>query len=209
MCGDHRIAKMYCENNIIYSSGNIVTYIANSGITYQEEVEYGESCLEPKTFTPERENYTFAGWSTEPDGTVVDSMVMGDDPITLYAVWTITPVTVGQNTGWSSGAFVGLKTFYLINTTANLTNYKQLRVILNIGISGLYRGGHDEAKITIGNSSYYLFGPNMWEPSYTINKTFDISALSGNATVSVYVQSNGASEVYKTTVSGSVSITLS
>lgn len=100
MCGGSKIKKMYCQGDVIYSSGNVVTYYVGEDTVYQEEVDEGESCLEPKSFMPEREDYTFAGWSAEPGGAAVDGMIMGDEPITLYAVWTYagTPFYIVQNT---------------------------------------------------------------------------------------------------------------
>lgn len=91
MCGGGKITKMYCQGDVIYSSGNVVTYYVDENTVYQEEVDEGESCLKPKFPTPDREDYIFAGWSLESGGEVLDSMVMGDEPITLYAVWVGTP----------------------------------------------------------------------------------------------------------------------
>lgn len=87
--------------NKIYSSGNIVTYYVESNISYQEEVDEGASCLSPKTFTPAKSGWTFVGWRVDKtaNATVLTSKVMGDEPITLYAVFTqvITLTTVANS----------------------------------------------------------------------------------------------------------------
>lgn len=87
MCGESKIAKMYCEGAVIYSSGNVVTYVVR-GVSYTQEYEEGESVLSPSVVTPILEGATFLGWSTSPvSASVVASLVMVDEPITLYAVF--------------------------------------------------------------------------------------------------------------------------
>ncbi|MDE6641200.1 MAG: hypothetical protein K2K63_11800, partial [Acetatifactor sp.] len=49
--GNTKVSKVYLGSTKIYSSGSTCTYICD-GNTYQEEVDGGESCLSPKTFTP-------------------------------------------------------------------------------------------------------------------------------------------------------------
>lgn len=85
--GSSNVSKAYLGSTKIYSSGNVVTYYVDEGAVYREEVEEGESCLEPKTFTPAMEGYAFAGWSIIQGGSVLDNLIMRDEPITLYAVW--------------------------------------------------------------------------------------------------------------------------
>lgn len=95
----------------IWSAGSTVTYVVDTDKTYQEEVDEGETCLSPKTFTPSKSGWTFAGWRE--DGTasadVLSSKVMGDTPVTLYAVYKKT-VTLSYNGNGSTGGSVTAQT---------------------------------------------------------------------------------------------------
>lgn len=82
--------KKWDHNGVrIFSAGNIVTYQVDSGTSYKEEVDNEASCLSPKTFTPTKSGWTFVGWRTDTaaSSSVLSSKVMGEDPITLYAVF--------------------------------------------------------------------------------------------------------------------------
>ena len=87
--GGIKIRKMALGNRKVYSSGNICTYHVEEGTTYMEEVDEGASCLSPQSFTPEKEGWEFAGWRQDAaaEGEVLGSLVMGDDPVELYAVF--------------------------------------------------------------------------------------------------------------------------
>lgn len=97
--GSFKIKKGYLGNTRVYSSGNIVTYHVDSGITYQEEVDYENSCLSPTTFTPVVAGYEFVGWRTDSQasGNVLSYKNMGDDPIELYAVFKRTVILTLYN----------------------------------------------------------------------------------------------------------------
>ncbi len=95
--GSSKIKKVYLGTEKVYSAGNIVTYNVDSGVSYSEEVDSDATCLSPTTFTPTKSGYTFVGWkeNTSADSSVLSSKIMGDNPITLYAVFkqTITLTT--------------------------------------------------------------------------------------------------------------------
>lgn len=88
-----KIKKGYiCENGELkkmYSAGNIVTYNVDTNVSYKEEVDSDESVLNPTSFVPTKSGYTFVGWreDTVASGSVLSGKVMGDEPITLYAVF--------------------------------------------------------------------------------------------------------------------------
>lgn len=103
------LKKGYHNSDVeILPGGSTVTYCVDSGVSYTEEVNNGESCLTPKTFTPTKDGWVFVGWREDTSGTtVLTSKVMGDDPITLYAVFkqTITLSTVSNgSTAKQTGA---------------------------------------------------------------------------------------------------------
>lgn len=87
--GALKLKKGYIGATRVYSAGNIVTYHLDSGAVYQEEVDEGETCLSPKSFTPAKSGWEFVGWRSDttlnPD--CYTSYIMGDNPVTLYAVF--------------------------------------------------------------------------------------------------------------------------
>lgn len=89
----------------VYSAGKMVTYMVDSGISYQEKVKKGQSCLAPTTFTPSKSGWTFAGWREDStaSGSVLSEKVMERSPITLYAVFKQT-ITLSYN---GNGAMSG------------------------------------------------------------------------------------------------------
>ncbi|MCD7862879.1 MAG: InlB B-repeat-containing protein, partial [Lachnospiraceae bacterium] len=74
----------------MYSAGATVTYYVDSDTAYTEEVDSEATCLSPTTFTPQKDGYTFVGWRQDKTASseVIQSLTMGDDEITLYAVFT-------------------------------------------------------------------------------------------------------------------------
>lgn len=87
--GNSKIKKIYIGSTKLYSSGNIVTYNVDSSLSYTEEVDDEKTCLSPTTFTPSKSGYTFVGWREDntANSSVLSEKVMGDNPITLYAVF--------------------------------------------------------------------------------------------------------------------------
>lgn len=102
--GGKQIKKAYKGSELLYSSGNIVTYYVDSSVSYQEEVEDGQTCLEPKTFTPALTGWNFVGWRSDKtaSGEVLQTLNMGDDPISLYAVFEQS-VTLSYNNNGGTG----------------------------------------------------------------------------------------------------------
>lgn len=92
----------------VYSAGKMVTYIVDTEKSYQEKVKKGQTCLNPTSFTPAKSGWTFVGWREDKtaSGDVLQSKVMGNAPITLYAVFkqTITCTFKSNNsTQYASG----------------------------------------------------------------------------------------------------------
>lgn len=93
--GEDKIKKAYLGTEKIYSAGSTVTYYVDSNTSYTEEVDSDASCLNPTAFTPSKSGWTFVGWreNTTASSSVLSSKIMGDEPISLYAVFS-KPVTV-------------------------------------------------------------------------------------------------------------------
>ena len=101
-----KVKKWYHDSVRVFTAGNVVTYYVNSSTSYQEEVDSEASCLSPTTFTPELSGYTFVGWreDTVASGEVLSEKIMGDEPISLYAVFKKTFTLSFANNYASGGA---------------------------------------------------------------------------------------------------------
>lgn len=121
--GTAKIKKGYIGATRVYSAGNIVTYVVDTSNTKQEEVDEGGSVLSPKTFTPSKSGWTFIGWRSDKtaSGSVISSMVMGDSPITLYAVFRQTVTLSYAGNGATSGSTTA-QTGYRYYNNGNVAN---------------------------------------------------------------------------------------
>ena len=176
--GGLKVKKAYCMGEKVWSAGNIVTYICN-GVSYQEEVEDGNTVLSPTTFTPTLSGSVFLGWSLSADSPIVQtSLVMEDNPITLYAVWA-TPFHVDlANAGWTFSKTNGegwfnqvIGTYVLVQSKKTLGNYAYGRLTASIPTKNcnrvkvsyeFYTGGGGCASIGIGGNTYSLPGSSAW-----------------------------------------------
>lgn len=101
-------------------TGNKCTYVVDTGVSYEEEVEYGATCLSPTTFTPTKTGWIFLGWreDTVASSTVLSTKTMGDNPITLYAVFKAS-VTL---TKYNASNTASTESKDRIYNNANITN---------------------------------------------------------------------------------------
>lgn len=85
-----KVKKWYHNGVRVYAAGSTVTYYVDTATAYTEEVDSEATCLSPKTFTPTKSGWSFVGWREDKtaSGSVLTSKVMGDSPVTLYAVFT-------------------------------------------------------------------------------------------------------------------------
>ncbi len=87
--GDIKIRKAYLGDKLVYTCENPVTYIEN-GRQHMEYVEEGMTVLSPESFAPSKPGWTFRGWSISANSiNIQTNLVMGEMPITLYAVWSM------------------------------------------------------------------------------------------------------------------------
>lgn len=94
------------ETALVFSAANTVTYLVDTDVSYTEEVEYGESCLSPTSFSPIKSGYEFVGWREDKKSNknVLNSKVMDTEPITLYAVFKKTITLSYDGNGASEGS---------------------------------------------------------------------------------------------------------
>ena len=126
--GSSKIRKAYLGSTCVYSAGAIVTYHVDSENVISEELDDGVSALTPNTFTPEKEGWTFAGWSEgAEDSNILESKVVNGEPITLYAVFK-KEVTLsynangGNSTPASSTDYAFYNNSTIMNPTFTLAN---------------------------------------------------------------------------------------
>lgn len=96
------VKKWYHDGVLVFSAGALVTYYIDGEENKKtEEISSGSSALEPTTFVPEKDGWTFYGWreDTTASGDVLTEVV-GSEPITLYAVFskdvTLTTIANGK-----------------------------------------------------------------------------------------------------------------
>ena len=156
--GNNKIKKMYSGENKIYSSGSIVTYYVDENVSYVEEVDSGESCLNPTTFTPTKNDWTFVGWreDTTASGSVLSSKIMGDSPITLYAVFKRT-VTISYNGNGATSGSVSSQTgyAYLNAYDSNTVSYPSFTLPAN----GFAKTNYTFAQWRAGSTSGTAYAP--------------------------------------------------
>ena len=105
--GNKKVKKMYIGSERVYSAGNIVTYYIDTDKSpIMEEVDSDASCLNPKTFTPTKTGWDFVGWREDKtaNGSVLSSKNMGDNPVTLYAVFSQIITLSYNGNGSTSGS---------------------------------------------------------------------------------------------------------
>lgn len=108
--GDQKVKGIFLGGVKVYSAGNIVTYNVDN-VLYSREYEEGQDVLHPTGINPTKTNYTFKGWSKTAGGTVLSSLVMGSDAITLYAIFAYNSFYSVRNGVLQSG------------TTGSIVNY--------------------------------------------------------------------------------------
>lgn len=115
-----KVRKWYHDGIRVFTAGNVVTYKVDTNAVYTEEVDSETSCLSPKTFNPAttKPGWTFVGWREDGNASaeVLSEKMMGDDPITLYAVfkrniainvyYTTTPIVVSGARYYNNGKYL-------------------------------------------------------------------------------------------------------
>lgn len=151
--GTTKIKQIYLGNEKIYSAGNIVTYVVDTNVSYQEEIDEGDSALKPISFTPSKAGWTFAGWRTDKTASApLSSMIMGETPITLYAVFTQT-ITLSYNGNGNTGGSVATQTGLRYYNTGNINN-----PVFTLLANGFIRAGYTFRTWALGGTSGTRYG---------------------------------------------------
>lgn len=151
-----KVKKAYCMGERVWSAGSIVTYICN-GVSYQEEVEDGNTVLSPTTFTPILDGATFLGWSLSPNNTTVQtSLVMSGKPITLYAVFKYTDMTLCNLT--VDGELIGGEVTKTQGVNINASLYPTVQIVRTDGATSDLCGAFLHTDYHYWSTSYGLIG---------------------------------------------------
>ncbi len=155
--GDAKVQRAYLGDVLVYSTGNTVTYHVDTGATYQEEREEGESCLLPKTFTPAKAGWTFAGWrqDTAASGSVLSSLAMGNTPVTLYAVF-YQIITLSYNGNGASGGSTAAQSSTRYWNSGNVANPTFI-----LRANGFSRSGYNFTAWALNGGTQYGAGASV------------------------------------------------
>lgn len=189
--GNKKIKKIYIGTEKVYSSGSIVTYYVDTNIVYQEEVDSEATCLSPKTFTPAKSGYTFVGWreDTTASSSVLTSKVMGDSPITLYAVFKQT-ITLSYNGNSSTSGSVSSQSGYKYYNNGNITNPS-----FSIAANGFARTNYSFIAWALGSTGGARYGAGA---TITLDASNTLFAVwSKNEAVLLNTGDNMSNAVYR------------
>ncbi len=199
--GNIKLKKGYIGDQRVYSAGNVVTYNVSPGVSYREEADSGASVLSPTSFTPSLSGWTFVGWRTDTavSGSVLTSKTMGDDPITLYAVFRQTVTVIFYNGSTTATSSVGYR-YYNNGNTVHPSFAPQQAALSGwtargwstgtAGNSGIYSNNGATFTISSG-TSLTLYG--MYYQTITLSYTGN-GATSGSTAAQYgtrYYNSNG------------------
>lgn len=115
-------------------------------------------------------------------------------------IWTELPFS---NSKHGSGSYSITK-----ETIQDLTHFGDLYISVNVTFNGLYRGSNDYISLFIDDTEYVLVNNEWLDGEHTISETIDISELSGEHTIKLYVKSNSASDVYWGSFAGTADLKL-
>lgn len=143
------LKKMNCNETLVYSASQLITYKVDTGTTYTEEIEYGSSALVPTSFTPTKSGYTFVGWRTDnaASSSVLTEKDVDTEEFTLYAVFKRT-VTLSFNGNGSTSGSVETK-----SGTTYYNNGNKLGATFTAPSSGFKRTRYAFSTWALGSAS--------------------------------------------------------
>lgn len=181
------------------------------GISYTEEADSGTSCLSPKTFTPQKTGWSFVGWREDrtAGAGVLESKVMADSPVTLYAVFRAGVTVTYYNNSTSASSTSGYRYYNngsVVNPSFQLTqassggwtargwstsnqgnagityaNGAAFTRDSNVTLYGLYQQSITVTYYNNSTSASRTTGTRYWAPAGYINPSFTLTqaGLSG------------------------------
>ncbi|MCI8431691.1 MAG: InlB B-repeat-containing protein [Lachnospiraceae bacterium] len=209
--GPQKVRQGYVADRKVYSSANTVTYMVDIGISYTEEADSGTSCLSPKTFTPQKTGWSFVGWREDrtAGAGVLESKVMADSPVTLYAVFRAGVTVTYYNNSTSASSTSGYRYYNngsVVNPSFQLTqassggwtargwstsnqgnagityaNGAAFTRDSNVTLYGLYQQSITVTYYNNSTSASRTTGTRYWAPAGYINPSFTLTqaGLSG------------------------------
>lgn len=158
---------LHNSTTVLWKAGSTVTYYVDTNTVYTEEVDSEASCLSPKTFTPAKSGWTFVGWREDKtaSSSVLTSKVMGDSPITLYAVFRVAVTLAYAGNGATSGSTASQSGYRYYNN-GNAANPS-----FTLKANGFAKTNYTFTKWAIGSASgtQYAVGASV---TLTANTTF-------------------------------------
>ncbi len=200
--GNKKVKKAYIGNQRIYSAGNIVTYRVDKNVTYTEEVDSDASCLFPKTFTPTKNGYYFIGWRDDSaaSNSVLPNKIMGDAPITLYAVFAKN-ISISYNGNGANSGNVNPQ-----NGTVYYNNGNELGATFTLANNAFNKNGHIFYRWALGsvNGTQYTPSSKITVTTNTIVYAYwaAITAKSFGFTGGVQSYTADVTGIYKLTAYG-------
>ena len=208
--GPQKVRQGYVADRKVYSSGNTVTYMVDTGTSYTEEADSGMSCLSPKTFTPQKTGWSFVGWREDrtASASVLESKVMADSPVTLYAVFRAGVTVTYYNNSISASSTSGYRYYNngsVVNPSFQLTQasssgwtargwstsnqgnagitYANGAVFIrdsNVTLYGLYQQSITVTYYNNSTSASRTTGTRYWAPAGYINPSFQLTQASSS-----------------------------
>ena len=166
--GNKAVEYIYIGDKLYYSAikAHTVTYYVDTSVIYSEDVNKGDSCLSPTSFTPSKSGYVFVGWREDniASSEILSEKFMGDDPITLYAVFKKTITLSYNGNGATSGSTASQTNtqYYNNGNTANPT--------FILSANGFGKTGYNFSKWAMGSASgtQYSAGASVTISSDTV-----------------------------------------
>ena len=186
------VKKIYCEGDTVYSSGSVVTYLVDTNTSYQEEVDDGDTVLSPKTFTPAKSGWEFVGWKQDntANNSVLNSLTMGDNPVTLYAVFRQAVTVTYYNGNTTKQTATGYR-YYNNGNTVNPTF-----TIAQTNISGWTARGWSTAAAGNGAITYNSLNNTTITANVTLYAMYQqIITLSYNGNGATVGSTGGSSDI--------------